>query len=340
MPCQGYDEMAIPSKTVLITGGAGFLGSHVCERLLDSGCHVVCVDNLVTGSRSNLEHLGINSRFRFIEHDLVRPLDLSGVHDIYNFACPASPRQYQMNPVHTLKTCVYGADNMLELARSQNARMLQVSTSEVYGDPHIHPQPESYAGHVNPIGTRACYEEGKRAAEALCFDYRRQYGVRIKIVRLFNVYGPRMQLDDGRVIPNFILQALQNQPVTIYGDGEQTRSFCYVTDIVDGIAALMTTDDAFTGPLNIGNPDEISMLALAEMIIRLTGSASRIIHRPKSLDDPRRRRPDIELAARSLEWRPVTPLQAGLLKTIAYFDSLLGKMNINERKSLSFLETK
>jgi len=327
-------NMAIHSKQIVITGGAGFLGSHLCEQLLRPGVRVTCIDNLVTGSMENIQRLLQDPDFQFIKHDVVIPVELDGVDEIYNFACPASPRQYQMNPIQTLKTSVYGAANMLELCFQSRAKILQASTSEVYGDPEIHPQSETYLGNVNPIGTRACYEEGKRAAETLYFDYYRQYGLRIKIARLFNVYGPRMQIDDGRVIPNFILQALQNQPVTIYGDGKQTRSFCYVADIVQGLISLMSTTDDFTGPVNIGSTGELTILELAQTIIELTGSRSRLIFKDKPQDDPVRRRPDIRLAHNALAWAPVTSLQEGLNQTIAYFDGLISSQSMyNSQKA-------
>ena len=322
--------MAIFSKRILITGGAGFLGSHLCEQLLLSGASVTCMDNLVTGSINNISHLLQNPAFQFIKHDVVQPLEAQTeenyhFNEIYNLACPASPKQYQLNPVQTLKTSVYGAVNLLELCRETGAMILQASTSEVYGNPEVHPQSEKYLGHVNPIGVRACYEEGKRAAETLYFDYSRQFGVKIKIARLFNVYGPRMQMDDGRVIPNFIIQALLNQPVTIYGDGMQTRSFCYVDDTIKGLVSLMGTRDQFTGPINIGNTIEMTIIELAQTIIEITGSRSRLVFKDKPQDDPVRRRPDIRLARAALVWEPVVTLREGLKRTIIYFDELLSQ---------------
>lgn len=321
------DVMTIMKKHILVTGGAGFLGSHLCEKLLQEGAMVTCVDNLVTGSRAQIAGISASRQFRIIHHDITTPLDpdvlqWDPIDEIYNLACPASPVQYQKNPVHTLKTSVYGAVNMLDLARQFNSTVLQTSTSEVYGDPEIHPQHESYHGNVNPLGTRSCYEEGKRAAETLFMDYYRQYGLRIKIARLFNVYGPRMQMNDGRVIPNFILQALGNQPITLYGDGRQTRSFCYIDDTLRGLLSLMQSDSGFIGPVNIGNTHEISMVELAETIIDLTGSASTLSFKPKPEDDPARRRPDISLARSVLDWEPVFTLREGLIRTIAYFETL------------------
>jgi UDP-glucuronate decarboxylase len=324
------------SKQILVTGGAGFLGSHLCEQLLKPGVSVICVDNLVTGSMENIIHLSDDPGFQFIRHDIVKPLDLTHANEIYNLACPASPRQYQINPVQTLKTCVYGAVNMLDLCQQARAKILQASTSEVYGDPEIHPQHESYVGHVNPIGTRACYEEGKRAAETLYFDYYRQFKISIKIARLFNVYGPRMQMDDGRVIPNFILQALQNLPVTIYGDGMQTRSFCYVDDVIQGIISLMATGSDFTGPVNIGSTGEITIVELAETIIAMIGSRSRLVFKDKPQDDPSRRRPNIKLAHDVLSWTPKTSLEEGLKLTISYFEELISSLTMyNSRKKIA-----
>lgn len=316
------------SKKVIVTGGAGFLGSHLCEQLLNRGMSVVCVDNLATGSLVHIDSFFACPTFQFIKHDVITPLTLDGIDQIYNLACPASPKQYQKNPIQTLKTSVYGAANMLELCHQHQATILQTSTSEVYGDPEIHPQHERYVGHVNPLGIRACYEEGKRAAETLFVDYHRQYGTRIKIARLFNVYGPRMQLNDGRVIPNFILQALQNQPITINGDGLQTRSFCYVTDTLSGLQKLMQSGDDCTGPINIGNPHEITMIELAETIIDLIGSTSQLTFLPTPQDDPKRRRPDIQLANKQLDWAPTIPLKEGLTHTIAYFDTMLQREQV------------
>ncbi|KAB2927582.1 MAG: SDR family oxidoreductase [Dechloromonas sp.] len=303
---------------VLVTGGAGFLGSHLCERLLADGCEVLCVDNFFTGRRSNIAHLLTHPRFELMRHDVTFPLYVE-VDQIYNLACPASPVHYQHDPVQTTKTSVHGAINMLGLAKRLGARILQASTSEVYGDPHVHPQTEDYWGHVNPIGPRSCYDEGKRCAETLFFDYHRQHRLRIKVVRIFNTYGPRMLPNDGRVVSNFIVQALSGQPITIYGDGTQTRSFCYVDDLIEAMVRMMASADDFTGPVNIGNPDEYSMLQLAREIVRLTGSRSEIIFRPLPADDPRQRKPDTTLAGERLGWQASTPLSTGLSRTIAYF---------------------
>ncbi|CAA9483991.1 MAG: UDP-glucuronate decarboxylase [uncultured Sphingomonadaceae bacterium] len=308
---------------VLVTGGAGFVGSHLCERLLERGAEVVCVDNFFTGARGNLMPILDHPRFEVIRHDVTFPLYLE-VDAIYNLACPASPVHYQHDPVQTTKTSVHGAINMLGLAKRTRAKILQASTSEVYGDPEVHPQPESYWGRVNPIGPRSCYDEGKRCAETLFFDYHRQHGLRIKVARIFNTYGPRMHPDDGRVVSNFIVQALRGAPLTIYGDGSQTRSFCYVDDLVDGLMRLMDSDDTVTGPVNLGNPGEFTMRQLAELVIELTGSASRITHLPLPQDDPRQRQPDIRQAGEKLGWAPTVPLREGLERTIAYFDALLG----------------
>jgi UDP-glucuronate decarboxylase len=319
--------MEYQARRILITGGAGFLGSHLCEQLLDAGHHVICIDNLTTGSSHHIDIFADNPRFKFIQHDVVTPLDVHSdfgpIDEIYNCACPASPLQYQKNPVQTLKTNVYGAANMLEYSRRLNARILQTSTSEVYGDPEVHPQVEKYVGHVNTLGIRACYEEGKRAAETLFIDYYRQYALRIKIARLFNVYGPRMQIDDGRVIPNFIHQALLDQPITIYGDGLQTRSFCYVTDTIRGLLSLMATGDDFIGPVNIGSTHEITIAELAETLIDIIGSKSSLIFKPKPQDDPVRRRPNIDLAREKLNWAPAIPFREGLQNTVAYFEQML-----------------
>lgn len=306
-------------RRVLVTGGAGFIGSHLCERLLDRGDEVLCVDNFYTGSRRNIHGLLSNPRFDLLRHDICFPLYVE-VDEIFNLACPASPIYYQLDPVQTTKTSVHGAINMLGLAKRVKARILQASTSEVYGDPTVHPQPETYWGNVNPIGPRSCYDEGKRCAETLFFDYQRQHGLRIKIARIFNTYGPRMHPNDGRVISNFIVQALKNQDVTIYGDGSQTRSFCYVDDLVDSLIRLMATHDEFSGPINLGNPTEFSILDLAKTVIALTGSSSRIIHLPLPLDDPKQRRPDISKAQELLGWRPKVQLREGLTKTIQYFE--------------------
>jgi UDP-glucuronate decarboxylase len=306
-----------------VTGGAGFLGSHLCERLLAQGHYVICLDNYFTGQKRNILHLVGNPSFEVIRHDLVNPIFLE-VDQIYNLACPASPVHYQYNPVKTVKTAVMGAIHMLGLAKRVKAKILQASTSEVYGDPSVHPQKESYWGNVNTIGLRACYDEGKRCAETLFFDYHRQNRVRIRVVRIFNTYGPRMHPNDGRVISNFIMQALRNEPITIFGDGRQTRSFCYVDDMVDGLVRMMNGPDDFVGPVNLGNPGEYSMLELAENIVRLTGSASGIEFRPSPMDDPKRRQPDIALAKERLGWEPAVGLQEGLQKTIAYFREILG----------------
>jgi len=306
-------------KRVLVTGGAGFLGSHLCERLLEDDTEVLCVDNFYTGTRENIEHLLRHPRFELLRHDITFPLYVE-VDEIYNLACPASPVHYQFDPVQTTKTSVHGAINMLGLAKRVKARILQASTSEVYGDPQVHPQQESYCGHANPIGVRACYDEGKRCAETLFMDYRRQHGLAIKIARIFNTYGPRMHPNDGRVVSNFVMQALRGEPITIYGDGSQTRSFCYVDDLVEALLRLMATDDATTGPMNLGNPREFTILQLAEMVIEQTGSKSKIERRPLPSDDPRQRRPDIGYARKTLGgWEPLTPLEMGLRKTIAYF---------------------
>ncbi|MDX7951023.1 SDR family oxidoreductase [Lichenihabitans sp. Uapishka_5] len=317
-------------KTVLITGGAGFVGSYLCEKLLDAGNPVVCVDNFFTGRRANIAHLLANPMFEVVRHDITLPY-FAEVDEIYNMACPASPVHYQFDPVQTTKTSVIGAINMLGLAKRVKAKVLQASTSEVYGDPSVHPQTEGYWGNVNPIGPRSCYDEGKRCAETLFFDYRRQHDVHIKVARIFNTYGPRMLPNDGRVVSNFVVQALKGDPITIYGNGKQTRSFCYVEDLVDGLIRLMGTDKAVTGPINLGNPGEFSMLELAEMIIELVGSRSEIVFRPLPVDDPRQRQPDITQAAEKLGWAPTTPLKAGLGKTITYFDQLLRGLEDHSR---------
>ncbi|MEV8134038.1 UDP-glucuronic acid decarboxylase family protein [Microbacterium aurantiacum] len=310
------------SKRVLITGGAGFIGSHLSERLLDEGHEVICVDNFFTGSRKNVEHLFGNPRFEIIRHDVTFPLYVE-VDEIYNLACPASPVHYQHDPVQTTKTSVVGAINMLGLAKRLRVPILQASTSEVYGDPAVHPQREEYWGNVNPIGPRSCYDEGKRAAETLFFDYRRQHDLDIKVIRIFNTYGPRMHPNDGRVVSNFIVQALRGEPITIYGDGSQTRSFCYVDDLVDGMVRLMNTGHDVTGPINVGNPGEFTMLELAEAVLRITGSESKIEHRPLPQDDPKQRQPDITLARRELGWEPTIALEGGLTKTVDYFRAVL-----------------
>ena len=306
------------NRRVLVTGGAGFLGSHLCERLLARGDEVVCADNYFTGSRGNIAHLLRNPNFEAIRHDITLPLYIE-VDQIFNLACPASPVHYQHDPVQTTKTSVHGAINMLGLAKRLNARILQASTSEVYGDPAIHPQPEEYWGNVNPIGPRSCYDEGKRCAETLFFDYHRQHRLPIKVMRIFNTYGPRMHPNDGRVVSNFIVQALRNEPITVYGDGSQTRSFCYVDDLIEGMIRLMDSPAEITGPINIGNPGEFTMLELAEEVIALTGSRSVIEHRPLPQDDPKQRRPDITKARNLLGWEPAVPLRDGLERTIGYF---------------------
>jgi len=307
---------------VLVTGGAGFLGSHLCERLLERRCEVLCVDNLFTGDRRNIRALLSNPHFEFLRHDITFPLYVE-TDVIYNLACPASPIHYQFDPVQTTKTSVHGAINMLGLAKRLKVPILQASTSEVYGDPQVHPQVETYWGHVNPIGPRACYDEGKRCAETLFFDYHRQHGLPIKVARIFNTYGPRMHPNDGRVVSNFIVQALRNEPITLYGDGSQTRSFCYVDDLIEGLIRLMESPPDFTGPVNLGNPAEFTIRELAEMVLRLTGSRSRIVFRPLPADDPRQRQPDITLARSRLGWEPKVPLEEGLRRTIAYFRELL-----------------
>jgi UDP-glucuronate decarboxylase len=312
------------SGRVLVTGGAGFIGSHLCERLLARGDEVLCVDNFFTATRSNVSGLKSNPRFELIRHDVCFPL-YAEVDKIYNLACPASPIHYQFDPVQTTKTSVHGAINMLGLAKRVKAKILQASTSEVYGDPAVHPQTEEYWGNVNPVGPRSCYDEGKRCAETLFFDYYRQHRLRIKVARIFNTYGPRMHPNDGRVVSNFVVQALQNKDITIYGEGTQTRSFCYVDDLVDGLIRLMETGDDVVGPVNLGNPGEFTIRQLAEMVIEDTGSASKIIHHPLPMDDPKQRRPDISKAQELLDWRPKVPLRDGLAQTIAYFEQLLKK---------------
>jgi UDP-glucuronate decarboxylase len=309
-------------KKILVTGGAGFLGSHLCEELLKEGHQVICCDNFFTGSRDNIQVLTKHPSFQLLEHDICHELELE-VDEIYNLACPASPIHYQYDPVKTIKTNVYGALHMLELAHRCKARILQASTSEVYGDPHIHPQPESYWGHVNPIGIRSCYDEGKRCAETLFFDFHRQFEIPIKVGRIFNTYGPRMHPNDGRVVSNFIVQALKNAPITIYGDGTQTRSFCYVDDLIKGLMLLMNSPNEFTGPVNLGNPIEFQIRELAECVVELTGSRSAIHFHPLPSDDPKQRKPDIALAQKQLNWEPTIPLREGLQKTILYFEDLL-----------------
>jgi len=306
-------------KHVMVTGGAGFLGSHLCERLLEAGHDVLCVDNFFTGNKDNIRHLLDKPHFELMRHDVTFPLYVE-VDEIYNLACPASPIHYQFDPVQTTKTSVHGAINMLGLAKRVKAKIFQASTSEVYGDPEMHPQREEYWGHVNPIGSRSCYDEGKRCAETLFFDYRRQHGLNIKVARIFNTYGPRMHPNDGRVVSNFIVQALKGEAISIYGDGRQTRSFCYVDDMVEAFIRLMGTEDDVTGPINLGNPGEFTMLELAEKVIELTGSKSKIVYQPLPEDDPKMRQPDITLAKRHLEWQPEVGLEEGLRHTIAYFD--------------------
>jgi UDP-glucuronate decarboxylase len=307
---------------ILVSGGAGFIGSHLCERLLADGCEVLCVDNFFTGTRGNVEHLIGHPRFELMRHDVTLPLYVE-VDEIYNLACPAAPIHYQFDPVQTTKTSVHGAINMLGLAKRVKAKVLQASTSEVYGDPQVHPQPEEYWGHVNPIGPRSCYDEGKRCAETLFFDYHRQHRVRIKVARIFNTYGPRMHPNDGRVVSNFIVQALRGEPITIYGDGGQTRSFCFVADLVDALVRLMGTGDDVTGPINLGNPEEYTIRQLAELVIEITGSRSRLEARPLPADDPRQRRPDIDRAGELLHWSPSTPARQGIEATVRYFEALL-----------------
>ncbi|WP_242119006.1 UDP-glucuronic acid decarboxylase family protein [Aestuariivivens sediminicola] len=309
-------------KRILVTGGAGFVGSHLCERLLNAGHEVYCMDNFFTGQKQNIIHLLNNPYFELIRHDVINPY-LIEVDEIYNLACPASPIHYQYNPIKTIKTSVMGAINMLGLAKRVKAKILQASTSEVYGNPLVHPQPESYWGNVNPIGERSCYDEGKRAAETLFHDYNKQNQVKIKIVRIFNTYGPRMHPNDGRVVSNFIVQALKNEDITVYGEGHQTRSFQYVDDLVEGMIRMMDTEDDFTGPVNIGNPDEFTILELAEKIIALTGSKSKIIYKPLPSDDPMMRKPDIALAKKALDWSPNIKLEGGLMETIAYFKTII-----------------
>jgi len=310
------------SKRVLVTGGAGFLGSHLCDRLIAQGHDVLCIDNYYTGRRGNVRHLMNNPNFELMRHDVTFPLYVE-VDEIYNLACPASPIHYQHDPVQTTKTSVHGAINMLGLAKRIGAKIMQASTSEVYGDPAIHPQPESYWGNVNPIGPRSCYDEGKRCAETLFFDYHRQHKLRIKVARIFNTYGPRMHPHDGRVVSNFIMQALKDEDITIFGDGQQTRSFCYCSDLVEAFLRLMASPDEITGPINTGNPGEFSMLELAEAVIELTGTKSKIVHKPLPQDDPKQRQPDITLAKKHLGWEPKVPLREGLVPTIEYFEGLV-----------------
>jgi len=309
-------------KKIVVTGGAGFIGSHLCEALLKKNQEVICLDNFYTGAKQNIIHLLSNPYFEVLRHDITFPKSME-VDEIYNFACPASPIHYQFDPVQTTKTIVLGAINVLSLANRLKIPVLQASTSEVYGDPSVHPQTENYWGNVNPIGIRSCYDEGKRCAETLFFDYKRQYNLNIKVIRIFNTYGPNMNIKDGRVVSNLIVQALQNQDMTIYGDGQQTRSFCYVDDLVDGIIRMMETPQSFTGPVNLGNPGEYTMLELAEKVLQLTGSSSKLIFKPLPMDDPRQRQPDITLAKENLNWEPKVPLTEGLKMTIAYFKKIL-----------------
>ena len=313
------------AQRVLVTGGAGFIGSHICERLIEKGYEVLCLDNFFTGTRSNISHLIGHKTFELMRHDVTFPLFVE-TDQIYNLACPASPIHYQFDPVQTTKTSVHGAINMLGLAKRTKARILQASTSEVYGDPSVHPQEESYWGNVNPIGPRSCYDEGKRCAETLFFDYHRQHNLDIKVARIFNTYGPRMHPNDGRVVSNFIMQALRGDDITLYGDGQQTRSFCYVDDLVEGLIRLMESPDGVTGPINLGNPGEFTIKELAEQVIDLTGSSSKMIHQPLPQDDPKQRQPNINRAKEHLDWQPEIALRAGLTKTIAYFDGLLKEM--------------
>ena len=310
------------NKRVLVTGGAGFLGSHLCERLLKDGVEVICLDNFYTGRKHNIMHMMNNPMFTILEHDITVPINLQ-VDEIYNLACPASPQHYQHDPIHTMKTSVIGIINMLGLAKRVNGKIMQASTSEVYGDPEVHPQSESYWGHVNPNGYRACYDEGKRSAETICFDYKRMHELQVKIVRIFNTYGPNMHPEDGRVVSNFIVQALNNDPITIYGDGAQTRSFCYVDDLIEGFVRMMSKDD-LCGPVNLGNPGTFTVRELAEKILVLTGSKSQLIEKPLPSDDPKHRKPDITLAKQELDWVPQVPLEEGLKRTIKYFDEQLG----------------
>lgn len=311
-------------KRILVTGGAGFLGSHLCERLLSEGNEVICIDNLFTGSKDNIWHLIDNKNFEFIRHDIIQPIYLE-VDQIYNLACPASPPYYQFDPIKTIKTSVLGAINMLGLAKRTKATILQASTSEVYGDPKVHPQQENYRGNVNPIGIRACYDEGKRVAETLFFDYHRQHNVRIKVIRIFNTYGPKMAFDDGRVISNFIVQALKGEDITIYGDGDQTRSFCYVDDLIEGIIKMMNSEDEFTGPINLGNPVEFTIKQLAEKILQKIDTKSKLVYKPLPQDDPLQRKPLIDSAKQNLNWEPSITLDKGLNNTIKYFKEILNK---------------
>jgi len=320
------------TKRILVTGGAGFLGSHLCEQLLDLGHEVICVDNYFTGDKDNIRHLMTNPKFEVIRHDITIPLSVE-IDEIYNLACPASPVHYQHDPTQTIKTSVLGAINMLDLAKRVKAKIFQASTSEVYGDPEMHPQKESYWGNVNPIGLRACYDEGKRCAETLFFDYHRQYNLQIKVGRIFNTYGPRMHPNDGRVVSNFIVQALKGEPVTIYGEGQQTRSFCYVDDTIKAFIRLMESDDQVTGPINLGNPHDFTMLQLAMKVIEKTRSTSNIIHKALPSDDPKQRKPDISLAKRVLHWSPIVSLDEGLDKTITYFENCLNYAELHNESA-------
>ena len=311
-------------KKILVTGGCGFIGSNLCKKLLDAGNYVICIDNLFTGTEKNIAAFKDKPNFKFIYHDVINPLNLEeNIDEIYNLACPASPIHYQFNPIKTAKTSVFGALNMLELATQKQAKILQASTSEIYGDPDVHPQPEAYWGYVNSIGIRSCYDESKRMAETLFFDYHRQYSTAIKLIRIFNTYGPNMNIDDGRVISNFIVQALRNKDITVYGSGLQTRSFCYIDDLLEGMTKMMESDNNFIGPVNLGNPEEFTMLSLAELIISMTGSKSKIEFKPLPSDDPARRKPLIDLAKQKLKWEPKINLQTGLTKTIKYFESII-----------------
>jgi UDP-glucuronate decarboxylase len=314
--------MSVMKKRILVTGGAGFIGSHLCERLLDQGNEVLCIDNFYTGRKANIVHLLDNPYFEIQRHDICFPVYIE-VDEIYNLACPASPVHYQFDPVQTIKTAVHGAINMLGLAKRLKVKILQASTSEVYGDPSVHPQPESYWGNVNPVGIRSCYDEGKRCAETLFFDYHRQHNLKIKVARIFNTYGPRMHPNDGRVVSNFIVQSLKGKDITVFGDGNQTRSFCYIDDLINGLTRLMDSPDDFTGPVNIGNPVEFTILELAQRVVELTGTKSKIILKPLPDDDPRQRQPNITLAMEALGWEPVVKLEEGLKKTIEYFESIL-----------------
>lgn len=311
-------------KKILVTGGCGFIGSNLCKKLLDAGNYVICIDNLFTGTEKNIAAFKDKPNFKFIYHDVINPMNLEeNIDEIYNLACPASPIHYQFNPIKTAKTSVFGALNMLELATQKRAKILQASTSEIYGDPEVHPQPEAYWGYVNSIGIRSCYDESKRMAETLFFDYHRQYSTAIKLIRIFNTYGPNMNIDDGRVISNFIVQALRNEDITVYGSGLQTRSFCYIDDLLEGMTKMMESDNNFIGPVNLGNPEEFTMLSLAELIISMTGSKSKIEFKPLPSDDPARRKPLIDLAKQKLKWEPKINLQTGLTKTIKYFESII-----------------